>query len=440
MLKESISGVRGIVGKDLTSDLIADYCQAFSEFLPEGPIVIARDSRPHGEAISNLVASLLRLAGRDIIDIGIQATPTAEVVTERTKAAGGIIITASHNPIEWNALKFIKSDGLFLNSVEFNKLLTLKKQRLRWANYDKVGKYEFLREAEKYHIDSIIWLPWLEAQIIREANFKVVFDANGGTGAVAMFPLMEKLGCEVIPLCCEPNGIFEHEPEPRPVNLGSLCELVTANKADIGLATDPDADRLALVDEKGNAIGEEYTLAIGAAEVTNYIDGPIVINLSTSAMVESLGKEVLRTQVGEINVAIKMLEVDSPVGGEGNGGLIVPACHPGRDGILAAAVILHRMARTGKTLSQLASEFPKLHMIKDRTEASIGYAPLEGLLKDAFKVVEIDRTDGVRIGTDDGWLHVRASNTEPIMRLIAESESEKRTREMIDRAKKLIEG
>ncbi len=440
MLKESISGVRGIVGEDLTPEIIIYYCHAFSALLPQGPIVVARDSRPHGEAIASLVSSVLRLAGRDIIDIGIQSTPTAEVVTERTKSAGGIIITASHNPIEWNAMKFIKSDGLFLNAVEVDKLLTLKQQNLKWATFDKCGSYEFLKNGQNYHIDAVIWLPWLDAEIIRKSGFKVVLDANGGTGAIAMIPLLDKLGCDVIQYNCAPNGRFHHEPEPRSENLSDLSAMVISHNADIGLATDPDADRLALVDENGVAIGEEYTLAIGSAEVAEFMEGPIVVNLSTSAMVESLGREIIRTPVGEINVSMKMLEIESPVGGEGNGGLIVPACHPGRDGILAAAVILHRMARTGKKLSRLANEFPKLFMIKDKTESSMSYSPLEELLRDAFKIKDIDRTDGVRITMDDGWLHIRASNTEPIMRLIAESESEERTREIIDRAKRLIEG
>ncbi len=440
MLKESISGVRGIVGEGFTPEVIVDYCRAFSELLAEGPIIIARDSRPHGKVISELASAAFRLAGRDIIDIGIQSTPTAEVVVERTNAAGGIIITASHNPIEWNALKFLKSDGMFLDALDFQKLLTLKNQSFRWAIHDEIGKYEFLEDAQNYHIDSIIWLPWLDGETIRKANFKVVLDSNGGTGSIALLPLLEKLNCEVIELCCSPNGIFEHEAEPRPENLRKLSELVIEHSANIGLATDPDADRLALVDEKGVAIGEEYTLAIGASEVADFVEGPIVTNLSTSAMVESLGREVVRTPVGEINVSSKMMEIGSPVGGEGNGGLIVPACHPGRDGILATAVILHRMARRGKKLSELAGDFPKLTMIKEKTRAEIEYDELANLILDEFDVEQLDRTDGVRVVTADGWLHVRASNTEPIMRFIAESEDEERARRLIDRAKKLIEG
>ncbi|HDR91294.1 MAG TPA: phosphoglucosamine mutase, partial [candidate division Zixibacteria bacterium] len=198
MLKESISGVRGIVGDGFAPELVVDYCKAFSVFLEDGPIVIARDSRPHGKVISELASAALRMAGRSIIDIGIQSTPTAEVVVERTDAAGGIIITASHNPIEWNALKFLKSDGMFLDAVDFQKLLTLKSQSFRWATHDEIGKYEFLENAQKYHIDSIIWLPWLDGDTIRKGNFKVVLDSNGGTGSIALLPLLEKLNCEVI--------------------------------------------------------------------------------------------------------------------------------------------------------------------------------------------------------------------------------------------------
>lgn len=442
MLKESISGVRGIVGDGLTPEVIIQYCAAFAELLPKGAVVVARDSRPSGTAISQFVCSALRLAGRDVLDIGIQSTPTAEIITETSTAAGGIIITASHNPIEWNALKFLKSDGTFLNAEEFEKLLELKnnmpKGNFEWATHDEIGKYKRLYKQQSLHIDAILKLEWLDIEVIRKARFRVVLDSNGGTGAIALLPLLEKLECEVIPLGCAPNGNFKHNPEPRPENLFELCELVRANSADIGLATDPDADRLALVDENGIAIGEEYTLAIGAAEVSEFLGGPVVVNLSTSAMVESLGEQVLRTPVGEINVSKKMLEIGAPVGGEGNGGLIVPACHPGRDGILAAAVILHRLARTGKKLSELASEFPELAMIKEKSSIFVDYVTVETRLNDGFRNPPMDTSDGVRITTTEGWLHVRASNTEPIMRFIAESNSEEEARNLIEKAKKLL--
>jgi phosphomannomutase len=442
MLKESISGVRGIVGEGLTPEVIIRYCAAFATFLPQGAIIVARDSRPSGAAISDLLCSSLRLAGRDVVAIGIQSTPTAEIITAISEAAGGIIITASHNPIEWNALKFLKSDGTFLNALEIEKLLELKndmtERNFGWALHDKIGNLSFLEFAEENHVDAILKLEWLDIEAIRKARFKVVLDSNGGTGSIALMPLLEKLGCEVIPLGCTPNGNFKHNPEPRQENLAELCELVRANHADIGLATDPDADRLALVDENGIAIGEEYTLAIGAAEASKFLDGPIVVNLSTSAMVESLGKQVIRTPVGEINVTSKMLEIGAQVGGEGNGGLIIPSCHPGRDGILATAVILNRMARTGKKLSELTSEFPKLTMIKEKSSLSLDYATVEIRLKEGFENPSTDTSDGVRIITPEGWLHVRASNTEPIMRFIAESENEEKARNLIEKAKKLL--
>ncbi len=439
MLKESISGVRGIVGESFTPEVIAKYCGAFASMLPPGPIVIARDSRPSGRSIERFVSSTLRLAGRDIIYIGIQATPTAEIITDKTKASGGIIITASHNPIEWNALKFLREDGLFLGADDFKKLRAATKREIAWASHSEIGSEKVIANAENYHIDAIIWLPWLEAGIIRDAKLKVVLDANSGTGAIVLLPLLEKLGCEIVQLECEPDGIFTHDPEPRPENLTGLEKAVIEHGADIGLATDPDADRLALVDEKGVAIGEEYTLAIGAAEVIHFNPGPIVVNLSTSAMVESLGQPVFRTKVGEINVAEKMLEIGSPVGGEGNGGLIVPACHPGRDGALAAATILHRLARTGETLSRLAGEFPKLYMIKEKINVRIEEDALAKILAGEFDTGKIDMTDGVRIALDDAWLHVRASNTEDILRIIAEAKSEDRVKSLVERARKLLE-
>jgi len=438
MLKESISGVRGIVGDGLDPKIIVEYCAAFSKILPEGPIILGRDSRPHGEPITALVASTLRLAGRNIIDIGIQATPTVEVVTERTDAAGGIIVTASHNPIQWNALKFLKGDGMFLDQKDFDALRAEMKAAPEWAPHNEVGNYQFLENAEQYHLDAIIWLPWLDGETIRNARFKVVLDSNCGTGSIALLPLLEKLGCEVVSVGCNPDGNFLHTPEPRPENLSTLEKIVRENGADIGLATDPDADRLSLVVETGVAISEEYTLAIGAAEVANFMSGPIVVNLSTSAMIESIGRPVIRTSVGEINVSTKMLEIGSPVGGEGNGGLIVPACHPGRDAALATAVILHRMARTGKKLSELVAEFPTFTMIKERIDIRIEYDRLEKLLREEFSPKSVDTTDGVRIVIDSGWLHVRASNTEPIIRIIVEAESSKQAKSIVERTRKIL--
>jgi len=443
MLKESISGLRGLVGDGLDPEVITAYCAAFSKILPAGPIVIARDSRPSGGPIAQLVCATLKLLGRDTIYVGIQTTPTAEVITERTDAAGGIIITASHNPPEWNALKFVGKDGIFFDTDEFEKLKAVSLEKPNWVAYNAIGGGESLDDAARMHIDAIIWLPWLEAHAIRDARFKVVVDANGGTGSIVLLPLLEKLGCEVISIGCEPDGVFIHPPEPIPENLKSLEQKVKENGADIGFATDPDADRLALVDETGKAIGEEYTLAIGAAEVLEYNPGPVVVNLSTSAMVESLGQPVFRTPVGEINVARKMLEIDSPVGGEGNGGLIIPACHPGRDGPLAAAVILHRMARTGKKLSELTAEFPKLYMIKTKIShtgfGQVTDPPIREKIENVFAPIDINTTDGIRITVTGGWLHIRESNTEPILRIIAEADSEALARGLVDKARRLLE-
>ncbi len=442
MLKESISGVRGIVGGSLDSEVIARYSAAFANIMPPGEIIIARDSRPSGEKIAREICGILNRAGRDTVDIGIQATPTAEIVTAETDAIGGIIITASHNPIEWNGMKFLNDCGMFLGAEDFEMLRTTA-AKTELPSEDATGISEIMPDAERFHINAILDLPWLDKEAIRKAKITVALDANGGTGSVVLLPLLEKLECRVIPIGCDADGLFCHNPEPRAEYLIELEKTVKDYGADIGLATDPDADRLALVDESGSAISEEYTLAIGAAEVLHFEPGPVVVNLSTSAMVESLGQPVIRTPVGEINVSRKMLEVGSPVGGEGNGGLIVPACHPGRDGLLAAAVIIYRMARTGKKLSQLAAEFPKLYMIKDKIEIhdkiSVGSIhELPPLFEETFSPKAIDTTDGIRLTLENGWLHIRASNTEPVIRIIAEAESKELAKEIVEKARRLL--
>ncbi|MCK5833435.1 phosphoglucosamine mutase [bacterium] len=430
MLKESISGVRGIVGRGLNPEILLNYCSAFAEILEPGKIVVGRDSRTSGDAISRLVCGTLQLAGREVVDIGIQATPTVEVYVDEIDAAGGIIITASHNPSEWNALKFLGKGGLFLDSLAFTDLQSHIKKQPAWVKFDSIGEIVEGKHPVEKHIDRVLGLPYIDIQSIRKRRFKVVVDANGGTGAIALLPLLVKLNCNIIELNCKPDGFFRHGAEPIPENLTALEKAVISNSADIGFATDPDADRLALVDDLGHAIGEEYTLALGVAEVLHFKPGPVVINLSTSAMVESLDQPVIRMPVGEINVAKKMLEIDSPCGGEGNGGLIVPECHPGRDAILAAAVILNHLARQDKALSEAIACFPKLFMLKTKTPFDGQFDnSVSGKLKSKLNPQGIDLSDGIRFSWHDKWVHVRASNTEPILRIIAEageiSESEK---------------
>jgi phosphomannomutase len=438
MLKESISGVRGIVGEGLVPAVIERYCAVFCAILPRGKIVVARDTRPTGKAISALVCATLNLMGRDAIDIGIQATPTAEVAVKKMNAAGGIIVTASHNPAEWNALKFLKRDGIFLERADFLTLRESLDKEPVWAKHDAIGKTRIYRKAELDHIEAIKAVKWLSFDRIRKAHLNVVLDANGGTGAIALVPLLKMLGCEVKKIGCKPDGNFAHNPEPKPENLFKLAETVRKNGADIGFATDPDADRLALVAGNGVAISEEYTLALGVAEAIEHKPGPIVVNLSTSAMVESLGQKVFRTAVGEINVTAKMLEINSPAGGEGNGGLIIPECHPGRDGALAAIVILHRLARTGKKLSQLMKDFPPLFMLKTKLNTSLNPGDKINELKKILRPISTDLTDGLRFITKEGWVHVRASNTEPVVRIIAEGKTELAAELLVSRVREVL--
>lgn len=438
MLKVSVSGIRGIVGEGFDPPMVVKYLTAFSKILLDGPIVIGRDSRPSGGAIKNLVSSVLRLLGRDVIDIGIQTTPTCEIAVKKLGAVGGVVITASHNPSEWNALKLLDADGMFLDEFGFDRLKKALTGDVKWANYDRIGFEKIIPDAYKLHIDSILSLRWIDVKKIKKARLKVAVDANGGTGGIAIIPLLERLNCRIFPIACEPDGNFVHDPEPKPSNLSTLSSIVKEKNMNIGFATDPDADRLAMVDENGNILSEEYTVAIGSAEVIEHEQGPIVVNLSTSSMIESLGRPVFRTPVGEINVAKKMLEVGSPVGGEGNGGLIVPACHPGRDASLAVAVVLNRMARTGNPLSQLASQFPQLKMVKDKIEFDGKIEDKIEDFKNIFQPVNIDLTDGIRLILREGWLHIRASNTEPSIRIIAEFPDEKSSLDAIEKAKGIL--
>jgi phosphomannomutase len=436
----SVSGIRGVVGEALTADVVSHYAARLGTWLPPGPVVFGRDSRPSGPALRPAVLAALVGVGREVIDLGIVPTPTVQVEVERRHAAGGIALTASHNPVEWNALKLIGGDGRFLTATTGRAFLDAAATMTpAWKRWDALGHVVEVADPLAGHLELILGLDFLPVADIRARGFRVALDAVHGAGGAIGRRLLEALGCRFDILFEEPTGLFPRVAEPLAENLGILCGHVagaargvgTAPGAgggyDIGLAFDPDVDRLSLVDETGRALGEEYTLALAARFVLERKQGPAVTNLSTSAMIDAvaarLGRTVLRTPVGEANVVEEMARSGAPIGGEGNGGVILPAVHLGRDAPVGVALILGLMAATGKKLSELAAELPTMAMVKARRELATppDLALLEGPLGAALPGGILDRRDGLRVSRDGEWIHVRKSGTEPIVRVIAEA-------------------
>jgi len=413
----SISGIRGVVGKTLTPQTVISHTKAFLDLLKAKKIVIGRDSRPTGVNITEMVCGVCSLCGVEVVDAGLATTPTVELLVEQFKADGGIIVTASHNPIEWNALKFLNSKGMFLGPNEAKEL---------FAKADAFGKKEnSLLNGDDMHIKATLELPYVDVQKIKERKFKVAIDAVNGAGSFALPKLLETLGCEVVKIYCEPNGVFPRGAEPLQENLGDLGKAVKENKCDIGFALDPDADRCAIVNENGEPIGEEYTLAIAAETVLERDAKPISINLSTSRMCEDLaekfGTTCYRTAVGEINVSLDMIERKCIVGGEGNGGVILPALHYGRDSLVSAALVLDLLSRQGIKVSDWVKSHPSYAMLKKKFEIKNPVSEAMEKAEKAFTGWKADKRDGLWLGKDKSFVHLRASNTEPVIRIIAEA-------------------
>ena len=427
----SVSGVRGLVGKDLTPELVARYGAAFGSLLREAgrpTAILARDSRTSGPMFLAAAQSGLQSVGCRVIECGMVPTPTAQLAVEHHHAGGGIVLTASHNPVEWNALKFIGHDGVFLDQQTSERLrAAVKNEALPRAGWDALGAVETDRQAVARHLEAVLALPFLALDRIRRRRFTVALDCVRGAGATTIPPLLDALGCRVSGINLETDGRFPRPPEPLPENLKALGELVRSSGADIGLAVDPDVDRLALTDEKGTAIGEDYTLAFAVRAVLAESRGPVVVNLSTSLVVEDAAKRhgatVERAPVGEANVARAMRRVQAVVGGEGNGGVILPALHLGRDAPLAVALVLHLLATTGKRVSELVAEQPRYVIVKAKAPRGGDTERMYAGLLQKYPDARIDRQDGLRLAWSDRWLHVRPSGTEPIVRLIAEAPS-----------------
>jgi phosphomannomutase len=381
---------------------------------------------------AHAAAAGLMSVGVDVVDLGIVPTPTVQLAVEHHRAGAGLILTASHNPIEWNALKFVGPDGIFLDAADGERVRRLAEQGPPRAGWDGIGEVRSDPEAIRRHLDAIVGLGMIDVTAIRNRRFHIALDCVRGAGATAMLPLLEMLGCRVSGINLETDGHFPRAPEPVPENLGELGELVRSSGADLGFAVDPDVDRLAVVDEKGRAIGEDYTLAFAVRAVldrrSSAASAPIVVvNLSTSLVVEDAaqagGARLLRAPVGEANVARAIRDEGALIGGEGNGGVMLPALHIGRDAPLGVALILHLLAVNGVRVSELVDSSPRYTIVKAKAPRGPELRPLYDRLRRRFAEAEADERDGLRLSWPDRWLHVRPSGTEPIVRLIAEAPS-----------------
>jgi phosphomannomutase len=448
-LMVSVSGVRGRVGAGLTPEVMARFASAFGAYVRERSgkarprVVLARDSRTSGPMFSRIVAGSLQSVGCDVVEIGIAPTPTALYTIQRLGLDGGIVVTASHNPVEWNALKLASSAGMFLDADEAPLMRAFVSDRpIERAPWDALGDVVTDDDAVDRHLQAVLGIPYLDIEALRRRKFRVALECIRGAGGVLLPRLLEELGCEVIGLNLEPDGRFEREPEPVAENLQDLERLVRESGADVGLATDPDADRLSLVSDEGRAIGEDYTLALAASLVLKHRQGPVVTNLSTSRLLrdvaESAGVELHLAPVGEINVARRMQAVGAVIGGEGNGGVILPDVQLTRDAAVAAALVLQLLLEDSRPMREIVASHTPYVIVKDKLPRDTGS------LEAAYDTLETelgadsaDRQDGLRLDwpAERRWLHLRPSGTEPILRIIAEAPTAAAARELVDSAR-----
>lgn len=447
-LIKSISGFRGTIGgvpnENLTPVDIVKFASAYGAWIKMNEkgklIIIGRDARLSGKILSDLVSSTLLSMGLDVMNLGLSTTPTVEMAVKMEQAAGGIILTASHNPKQWNALKLLNDKGEFISAAEAEKVLQIaEEQNFEYAEVNQLGSYSESHIYVQKHIDEILKLPLVDVKAIEEKKFKIVVDAVNSSGGIAVPMLLKALGvAEIIELNCEPSGHFAHNPEPLPEHLTELSSMVKSNKAHLGICVDPDVDRLALVGEDGAMFGEEYTLVA----VADYIlkntkkGGNTVSNLSSTRalkdITEKAGGKYSASAVGEVNVVEMMKETKAIIGGEGNGGIIYPDLHYGRDALVGIALFLSSLAKSGKTCTALRMTFPNYVISKNKVDLSkdIDADLVLEKIKDKYKKFPINTVDGVKIDFDEEWIHLRKSNTEPIIRIYAESKSETTARNL----------
>ena len=446
MLIRSISGIRGLVKEDLNRDAIIQYANALHTTLKPGVVYAGRDSRPSGETIIEIMIEELLKRGRTVIYCGIVPTPTIQFMVHTTEAVGGFIITASHNPIDWNGIKFVREDSTFFHLKDCEKLfgdadnftpdsLHEQEKGMLWEEKNAIHK----------HTVKCTSLECINLDNIRQKKFKVVIDAVNGAGSHALPAMLELLGCEVIILNCDPNGEFTRGTEPLPEQLLGLSEKVINHQADVGFAVDPDADRLAVVDENGQPLGEEYTLVLAADGYLNTMQTKekFVTNLSTSLALDKLATSrkcsVERAEVGEINVVNKMNDIGANLGGEGNGGVILRECHLGRDSLVAATMVLNRMSQSEDSLSAIYHTLPQYKIVKDKISIKgLDKELLLSKVNDLFPEAEKNTSDGLKFIWEGKWIHLRSSNTEPIMRIYAEASSEQEAQELILKIKRIV--
>ena len=443
-LIRGISGIRGIVNDGINVDVVADHMKAFSQLQPEGTILVARDSRSHGAELIEAACFALATSGRNVINCDIIPTPTAQFLVEKNGYAGGIVITASHNPTEWNGMKFIDDDGCFLNAAQNTRLFNLADE----AESLEEGALGTITEDQsgiKLHITHTSQLSVVDTKSIQKRKFKVVVDAVNGGAAIALPQMVEALGCELITINCTPNGKFPRGAEPLPHNLKQLSKAVKKYGAHVGFATDPDGDRLAVVDELGNPLGEEYTLTICADGILSVhpIATPLVTNLSTTMALDKVSEKykntVARSAVGEINVVNLMKKMNSVFGGEGNGGVILPESHYGRDSLVGATLFLNRMSQTHDSVSKIFASMPQFFMVKDKIDlGEVNPNKALYIISETFKDCKHNTMDGLKLIWENSWAHIRKSNTEPIIRIYAEATSKQAAEVLVTNIKRCI--
>src|SRR4051812_22438022 len=440
-LIKSISGIRGTIGgkpgETLSPLDVVKFTAAYGTWLLQNSpgnkkIIIGRDGRISGEMLQRLVVSTLNALGLNVVDLGLSTTPTVEMAVLFHKAGGGIILTASHNPKEWNALKLLNSDGEFISAEDGTKILQIAaSDNYTFAVVDKIGSYIADSDALQQHIDAVVNYPLIDVAAIKKQKFKIVVDAINSTGAIAVPALLKALGVKDITVLNEEvNGKFAHNPEPLPQHLSGLCNEVNKQNAHLGIAVDPDVDRLCFVCEDGSLFGEEYTLVAVADYVLQHSKGNTVSNMSSTRALKDVttkhGGEYFQSAVGEVNVVKKMKEINAVIGGEGNGGIIVPDLHYGRDALIGIALFLTYMAQTKKSATQLRRLYPDYFMSKNKIELDNGIdvKKIFGNIQKKYKNHPINTEDGLKIEFDNDWVHLRTSNTEPIIRIYAESNFE----------------
>ncbi|PID67676.1 MAG: phosphoglucosamine mutase [Flavobacteriia bacterium] len=457
-LIKSISGIRGTIGGEVGDNLTpidaVKFASAYGVWLKRAnpdkkrlKVVVGRDARISGKMVSSLVSNTLVGLGIDVVNASLSTTPTVEMAVVMEQADGGIILTASHNPKQWNALKLLNDKGEFINDQEGKTILEIAdNDDYQFAYIDDLGSFEKKRDFIDKHIDAILALPLVDVEAIKKAGFKAVVDGVNSSGGIAIPALLERLGVEVVKLYCEPNGEFPHNPEPLKEHLTDISNLVVKTQADLGIVVDPDVDRLALINEDGSMFGEEYTLVACADYVLGKTPGNTVSNLSSSRalrdITEKHGGHYTASAVGEVNVVVAMKDTKAVIGGEGNGGIIYPDLHYGRDSLVGVALFLSHLAQTGLSCKQLRETYPNYYMSKNKIQLEKGM-DVDGLLeqfKNAYAHEQTTTVDGVKVDFANEWVHLRKSNTEPIIRVYTESTSQTKADALAQRIMEEVKG